>query len=121
MDKDTEVTITSGDKSVKTTLAAMAKAADAISLKGGGSNSQKLITDYVAELIKHHDEMDRVCEPYELAIDDILAQAKANKIDTDALKETVKFKRATEQKRKKMSEKAKNTELYLSFLQLSLF
>ncbi len=97
------------------------KTDDAISITGGGSNSQKLVTDYLNELVKRHDQMEKACEPYEGAIADILAQAKANKLDVDALKDAVKFKRATDLKRKKLSEKAKNTDLYLSFLQLSLF
>ncbi len=94
---------------------------DAINNKGGGSNSQKLILGYIEELCKAHDGMDKVCEPFEDHIKDILEQAKLNGVDTDALKDTVKFKRAAEAKRIKLQKKAQNTEVYLSLLQLSLF
>ena len=121
MNKPDTVTISAAGKSVTMTSEQLKDAANGVSNNGGGSNSQKLITDYIGELVKQHDAMDAACEPFEGAIEDILAQAKANRVDTDALKEAVKFKRASDAKKKKMSDKAKNTELYLSFLQLSLF
>lgn len=94
---------------------------DAISLKGGGSNSQAIIAGYITELVKAEDELERMSAPIKAHIKDIKASAKAAKANIVALTNAVKFKRASEKGREKFQQEAADTDLYLSFIQLNLF
>lgn len=86
-----------------------------------GTNTSKLITGFIDELTRVEDELDRVSKPHKEHRKDILQAAKDNGLKVASLKKAVKFKRAEEQKRAAMKEEEKTTEIYLSFIQLSLF
>lgn len=81
-------------------------------------NTQKLTEGFIAELVAVEDEIEREMEPLKERRKDILNAAKDNQLDLDALKASVKFKRADEKKRKRIREKESNTQLYLSFVKL---
>lgn len=81
-------------------------------------NTQKLTEGFIQELTAVEDEIEREMEPLKERRKDILQAAKDNQLDVDALKASVKFKRADEKKRKRMREKEINTQLYLSFVKI---
>jgi uncharacterized protein (UPF0335 family) len=109
------VTISAGGKSVTMTPEQLKKAGEAA---GGPRNTQKLTEGFIAELVAVEDEIEREMEPLKERRKDILNAAKDNQLDLDALKKSVKFKRADEKKRAKLRTIESNTQLYLSFVKI---
>ena len=94
---------------------------DAVSLNGGGSNTEATFKAIASEMVSLEDEIDRLMEPLKERRKDLAATAKAAKINVAALKRSVKIKRADNAKRKKYAEEIQAEEIYLNWLQIDLF
>lgn len=82
-----------------------------------GGNTQKLQAGFINELVHLLVEE----EPIKQARKDIMAAAKDNGLNTKALALAAKYKHADSQKRAGMTQTAKDAEVYLAAVQLSLF
>lgn len=80
-------------------------------------NTQKLTESFINEMVAVEDEM----EPLKERMKDLKSAAKDNGLNTKALANAVKFKRADAEKRRGMQQTAQDTDTYLTFIQLTLF
>lgn len=80
-------------------------------------NMQKLTESFISEIIAVEDEM----EPLKERRKDLMTAAKDNNLNTKALANAVKFKRADADRRRGMQQTAADTDVYLSFVQLTLW
>lgn len=81
------------------------------------TNTSKLVTGFIKEIAQVDDKM----EPLKEARADLVKAAKDNGLNSKAIANAVKFYRAESEKRLGMAVTAKDTETYLSFINLSLF